>query len=328
MQNPLVSVLMPVYNDEANIANAVESVLQQTYQNFELIVVNDGSTDKSLSILLDYQQKDQRIKIVNQKNQGLANALNNGINHCSGKYIARLDSDDVSYPHRLHEQVIFLEQNPNIGLVGGGCHIADDTGRIIGSRNIYPANPYKTLLNRCIYQHSDVMYRKDVVTNLPGGLVYRNKFIAEDYDLWLRISEVTGIAKINTIFGIWTLNGGGYTLSRKQEQLEAIRELKKMAIERRKGGIDWYDSFQPKVIEKAHRTQVKAYEYDLTVAQVLLKDARCAEVRQQLGKHKSNDESWKGVRKWYYLSFLPKGLLKSIFNFREFILNRSFIELR
>jgi glycosyltransferase involved in cell wall biosynthesis len=329
MQGPLVSVLITVYNDELNIGKAIDSIINQTYQRFELVIVNDGSTDTTLTILMQYQRIDDRIKIISQDNQGTAVAANNGLQHCTGKYIARLDSDDISYPGRLAEEVKFMEANPHIGLVGGGCHIADSEGRIIGTRNIYTTSAYKTLLNRCIYQQSDVMFRKDVLSRLPGTSVYRNKFKgAEDYDLWLRISEVTEVAKINAVFGIWKLNGGGYTLSRKQEQLEAIKELKRMAIARRKGSADWYDSFQPKVIEKAHRTQLKDYEYDLTAAQVLLKEARSAEVRQQLKKYQSKSESWKAVRKWYYLSFLPKPVLKSIFDFREFILNRSFIELR
>lgn len=328
MKNPLVSVLITVYNDEGNVGRAIESILKQTYQNFELVIVDDGSTDGTGAVLDSYQKKDGRIKIIRQPNGGTAGAANHGLKHCTGKYIARLDSDDHSYPYRLEEEVNFLEANPAIGLVGSGCHIADTSGRIIGQRNIRTTSPQKTLRNRCIYQHSDVMYRRDIVNSLSGDGVYRSKFKAEDYDLWLRISEITGIAKLNSINGVWTLNGGGYTLSRKQEQMEAIKEVRKMATARRQGKKDWYDSFVPKAVSQGHRVQIKDYEYDLAVAQVLLKEARCTEARNQLKKYKPESDSWVAVRKWYYLSFLPKPVLKTLFGFREYLLNNSFIELR
>jgi glycosyltransferase involved in cell wall biosynthesis len=326
---PKVSVLICVYNDEANIGKAIDSILCQSFQDFEIIIVNDGSTDATGTILSQYKQQDKRIKVIDQQNQGTANAANNGITHCSGKYIARLDSDDISYPHRLQTEVSFLEANPHVGLVGGGCHITDSTGRILGSRNIRPKNPHKTLINRCIYQQSDVMFRKDVLDKLAGNIVYRGKFKgAEDYDLWLRISEVAAIAKIDSVFGVWKLNTGGYTLARKSEQLEAITELKKMAIARRKGQKDWYDSYTPAVKDTIHRTQMNSSEYDKTIAQVLLKEGHTSEVQYQLKKYKTIKHEWSLVKKWYYLSFIPKPILKMIFGFREFLLNNSSIELR
>ncbi|HEV7332022.1 MAG TPA: glycosyltransferase [Flavisolibacter sp.] len=328
-EQPLVSVLITVYNDENHIAQAIESIQQQTYQHFEIVVVDDGSTDGTAHILTVFAGEDARIRVIRQPNGGTANAANNGIQFCKGKYIARLDSDDISYPNRLQEEVNFLEAHPEVGLVGGGCHIADANGRIIGTRNIITANPSKTLLNRCIYQQSDVMFRRDVLKKLQSGIVYRSKFKgAEDYDLWLRISEVAAIAKLDSIFGIWKLNTGGYTLSRKQEQLEAIRELKKMAKVRRKGKHDWYDEFRPKVKDAQHRTQMKNYAYDKVVAQVLLKETRTSDVREQLKKYKADQESWKAVNQWYYLSFLPKPVLQLLFGCREYLLNNSFIELR
>ncbi len=329
MKTPLVSVLITVYNDEKNIAKAIESILNQTFRDFEIVIVNDGSTDYTQSILNGYRERYSNIKVVNQANAGTADAANTGLSYCSGKYIARLDSDDISYPYRLQEEVSFLETNPLIGLVGGGCDIIDESGRPIGSRNIQTSNPYKTLIKRCIYQQSDVMFRKEVLDKISGEPVYRGKFKgAEDYDLWLRISEVAGIAKIDRILGAWKLNNGGYTLSRKQEQLEAINELRKMAVARRKGMPDWYGSFEPRVANKTHRISLHNCEYDKTIAQVLLKERRTTEVRSQLEKYKSHKKDWALVKKWYYLSYLPKSFLKLIFDFREFLLNHSSLELR
>jgi glycosyltransferase involved in cell wall biosynthesis len=325
---PEISVLITVYNDAAHIGNALDSILAQTMKDLEIVVVDDGSTDQTPEILKRYAAGEERIRVFTQPNQGTAAAANNGLRYCRGKYIARLDSDDISYPHRLETEWRYLEAHPGIDLVGGNCHIADVNGKIIGTRRIYPANPYQTLIHRCIYQQSDVMFRRSVLDKL-GPIVYRGKFKgAEDYDLWLRISEAGGIAKIDSVFGVWRLNSGGYTLSRKQEQLEGIRELRRMAIARRKGQCDWYDQYEPVLLEKQHRTAIPKLEYDLVVCQVLLKEGRCREIREMLQTYRNRKDEWMLVRKWYYLSCLPAPLLRLLFGAREMVLNHTAIELR
>lgn len=329
MHDATVSVLITVYNDESNIGRAIDSVLGQTFSDFELIIVNDGSTDQTTAILDCYAEKDKRIRVIHQANQGTANAANTGLACCNGKYMARLDSDDVSYPFRLQVEVEFLEAHPDINLVGGQCHIADDNGHIIGTRRIMPSDPYKTILNRCIYQQSDIMLRRSVLEKIPGRPVYRGKFKgAEDYDLWLRISEVGGIAKIDKAMGIWRLNKGGYTLSRKQEQLDAVKVLRRMAVARRNGSRDWYASYTPVRKAKIHRAAINKVDYDVTVSQVLLKEGKTAEIKMRLKPYKQSNRDWAIARKWYYLSLLPKPILRILFGIREMILNNSSIELR
>lgn len=117
-KNPFVSVVLPVFNSEKYLCEAVDSILNQTYKNFELIAVYDASTDRSLEILSGYQQKDNRIKIINGKGTGLASALNEGIDASKGKYIARMDSDDISHPQRFEKQVAYLEKNTDVYLLG------------------------------------------------------------------------------------------------------------------------------------------------------------------------------------------------------------------
>lgn len=328
MIKPMVSVLMTVYNDADQVALAVRSILNQSFTDFEFIIVNDGSTDNTNSILKDLASMDKRIQVYSIANSGTAKAANYGLTFCNGKYIARLDSDDISYPHRLQTEVDFLERNTGIDLVGGGCHIADLNGTIIGVRNIYTKNPHKTLLRRCIYQKSDIMFRKSVLAKLPEGEVYRSKLKAEDYDLWLRISEVGRIAKINEILGVWRLNRGGYTLSRKEEQLEAVMVLKKMAALRRKGLSDGYEEFVPVAKHKLHRSLIREAEYDLVVSQVLIKEGRTLEAKKLLRPYKKSSQDWQLVKRWYQLAGIPVPLLKLVFSFREFILNNSSIELR
>lgn len=324
---PLVSVLITVFNDELHIEQAVRSILDQTFQDFEIIIVNDGSTDQTASILQQLADKDRRIRIVDQPNMGTAAAANKGLENCTGKYIARLDSDDMSYPNRLKTEVDFLEAHPEIGLVGGGCHISDNTGRIIGVRNIKTRNPFKTLQRRCIYQQSDVMFRRSILDKIASP-IYRDKLKAEDYDLWLRISEVTKIAKLNEVLGVWKLNGGGYTLSRENEQIEAVKWIKKMAALRRAGQEDGYEQFIPRAKTIPHRTGIRKYEYDKKVAQVLLKELRTVDARNQLNNYRQDKEAWPAVKKWYYLSFLPRPLLRLAFTAREYLLNHYSIELR
>ena len=117
MTNCLISIILPAYNAEKYLKEAIDSILAQTYTNFELIVINDGSTDKTEEIILSYQ--DSRIRYIkNEKNLKLIRTLNKGIGLAKGKYIARMDADDISLPHRLKEEVEFMEAHPNIGEIG------------------------------------------------------------------------------------------------------------------------------------------------------------------------------------------------------------------
>lgn len=118
MQKSLVSVIMPVYNAEKFLAEAIESILNQTYQNFEFIILNDGSEDASIDIINSYSTEDARIKVISRKNKGLVETLNEGLTLSEGKYICRMDADDISKPTRIEKQVRFLEESPNVVLVG------------------------------------------------------------------------------------------------------------------------------------------------------------------------------------------------------------------
>ncbi|HIP11775.1 MAG TPA: glycosyltransferase family 2 protein, partial [Arcobacter sp.] len=105
MKNPMVSVLLSVYNGEKYLDEAIESILNQTYQDFEFIIINDGSTDKSLEIIEKYKKEDNRIVVISRENKGLIYSLNEGISQAKGKYIARMDADDISLATRFEEQV-------------------------------------------------------------------------------------------------------------------------------------------------------------------------------------------------------------------------------
>lgn len=169
-KTPLVSVVMPVYNAADYLSEAIESILNQTYQNFEFIIINDASTDSSLEIVKKYKKiNPQKIKIINIKrnlNCGGDNCANQGIKIAKGKYIARMDADDIAHPTRLEKQVEFLENNQDIFLVGSNAFVINKNGETIGEKLepekheniknsyftfhplIHPSCMYKTLIGK------------------------------------------------------------------------------------------------------------------------------------------------------------------------------------
>lgn len=264
---PKVTVLMTVYNDQKYVGLAIQSILDQTFEDYEFIIINDGSTDGTQNILTYYATLDQRIKVYNQPNSGMSVALNRGLREARGIYIARMDSDDISYPFRLQIEYDFLNNHPECGLVGGGVEIIDTNGRVIGERNIRTRNAKKILKHRCIFQHSEVMFRKDVVIALGG---YHERFKnALDYDLWLRISTVKEIVKIDKILGKWRLNPGGLTLSHSPEQESERRIIKKYSRNINREKISEYQTYIPRPkAQQVNKLSEDLYFYWVALAQL------------------------------------------------------------
>lgn len=181
--SPLVSVLMPVYNGEKYLNQAIDSILNQTYQNFEFLLINDGSTDTSRAIILNYS--DARIRYLeNEQNFGLIQTLNRGIAEAKGSYIARMDADDVSRADRLLKQVDFLESNPSYGMVGSWCSVINSAKKI--EYHTSHESLQFALLNYCCFVHPSVMLRKSVLTE--NQLSFDSHFVhSEDYELWTRL---------------------------------------------------------------------------------------------------------------------------------------------
>jgi len=187
---PSISVVMPVYNCAKYVREAIESILNQTYQDFEFIIVNDGSTDNTQGILNEYANKDKRIKLINQSNQGIVLALNNGLSHAKGEWIARLDADDIAMPERLEQQLDYVKKRPEVVLLGSGYIVIDQYGNEI-KKYRYPSN-HKDIIRQIEvgnspFPHSSAFFRKSITQEV--GL-YRNRLNgAEDCDLWLRIGN-------------------------------------------------------------------------------------------------------------------------------------------
>ena len=190
-QNLAISVILPVYNTKAYVREAVESILAQTFTDFELIVINDGSTDGSGVILRELAARDARIVLVEQSNEGLVSALNKGLEMARADLIARMDADDVSMPERFALQHARMIEDPELAVLGSFSNIIDRDGAIIRLHDDFPLTPaaaMRFVKHRCPVYHSAVMMRRDAVLKAGG---YRKAFChAEDHDLWLRMSDL------------------------------------------------------------------------------------------------------------------------------------------
>lgn len=193
-----VTVLMPVYNGEKYLRQAIDSILEQTFLDFEFLILNDGSTDRTMEIVESYN--DSRIRMVhNEKNMKLIFTLNKGINLARGKYIARMDCDDISLPERLTKQVAFMDEHPEVGILGGSIYIIDGNGKR-KYKVQYPTKHHVFCWGLCFYcpvAHPTVMMRKEVIVSVGG---YNNDMVhAEDYDLWYRLNRRTNFANLKDV---------------------------------------------------------------------------------------------------------------------------------
>ena len=185
----IVSVIMGVYNIE-NLwvfNKAVDSILNQTLSDFELIICDDGSSDNTYNILCDYEKKDYRIKVIqNKQNSGLEYSLNECLNIASGKYIARQDADDISKLNRLERQINFLEKNRDVGFVGSNVNLFDESG--VWGKRILPEYPQKEdFLFTAPYVHGTLVFRKDMLMCVGKYKVSKITLRAEDYELEMRL---------------------------------------------------------------------------------------------------------------------------------------------
>ena len=187
---PSVSVVMPVYNGAAFLREAIESVLAQTFRDFELLLINDGSTDDTQEIIDSYR-RDSRLRCISRPNKGLIATLNEGWQRARGSYIARMDADDVSAPERLARQVAFLDAHLDVGVVGSAIWVIDAHGQRDGP--IYlPATHHMIVWRLCFEDplvHPTVLIRRAVLER-AGGYDPAMPH-AEDYDLWRRVSAFT-----------------------------------------------------------------------------------------------------------------------------------------
>lgn len=238
MTAPIVSVVMSVFNGGLFLREAIESILDQSFTDFEFIVVDDGSTDSSSAILGSYQNYDARMKVYHQENAGLSESLNRGCRLAQGKYIARMDADDVASKDRLIWQVDFMEAHPEIGVLGGAVEWIDATGKSLVTHR-RPAEDRQikaALLQHCAFWHPTVLFRREVFV-WAGG--YRKVVVdAEDYDLWLRIAERFQLANLEQVVLNYRIHPYQVSLRKRRQQSICCLAARAAATARRNGAPD------------------------------------------------------------------------------------------
>ncbi len=227
---PLISVVMPTHNDEAFIRPAVESILQQSFGDFEFIIVNDGSTDSTPDILAQYAASDPRIRVLtNETNLGIVGALNRGLDAARGKYIARMDGDDISTPRRFAQQVEVMETNPDIIALSGAMRYIDADGEDLG---VYrQATPGRSVLSASPMLHATCLLRREPMD--AHGIRYRERFrCAEDYCLWLELNRHGELSAIDEVVYLCRMNRGSIRMFHLKKVLGRTLAVKLFAVRR------------------------------------------------------------------------------------------------
>lgn len=248
-----VSVLLPVYNAGDTLAQAVESILNQTFADFELLIIDDASTDNSAVVIRQYASQDSRIQpVFHEVNQGLTTTLNEGLKLAQSDYVARMDQDDESLPHRLQVQWDYLQENPDVVVAGSFVYHMGPKPEYDHLVELPIENDkIKETLKQynCLY-HPSVMMRKTSILAIGG---YRPEFKnAEDYDLWLRVSEVYQLANIPQPLLRYRFSLQGMTLSRKWEQLFYVY-LAQAAYQIEPYSLDYANEKAKEMLEKTDK---------------------------------------------------------------------------
>lgn len=220
MESVKVSVLLPVYNGGLTLSQAITSILSQDMSEFELIIIDDCSTDNSASIIRQYAEKDSRINpVFHEINIGLARTLNEGLNLAKSDLVARMDQDDESLPQRLRIQLDYMLRHPEFAVVGSYVYhmgAKQEFDRLVELPSDSEQIKQTLLQYNCMY-HPSVMMRRNKILEIGG---YQAEFKnAEDYDLWLRVSKLYPLANISEPLLRYRFSVSGMTLSRKWEQL-------------------------------------------------------------------------------------------------------------
>lgn len=226
--NPLVTVLMPVYNGERYLDRAIQSIQKQSYEHYKFLIIDDGSTDSSLSIIERYKRDDPRVDLIsNPRNLGLIETLNRGIEQIDTKYVARMDCDDYAHPTRLEKQVDIMEASPSLGACGTWITVKNISD---GSEYVqrYPTTHAEIkvqMLGYCAIAHPTVMLRADFLTK--EKLRYDPNFIhAEDYELWTRAIERFEFANIDEPLLDYTIHPENVSSKNESIQKAASKKIR------------------------------------------------------------------------------------------------------
>jgi glycosyltransferase involved in cell wall biosynthesis len=233
-KSPQISVLMPVYNAERYLREAVESILNQSFTDFEFLIVNDGSTDGSLSILEEYAAKDDRIRLINRPNTGYVVALNEMLELSQGEFIARMDADDVATPERFELQLLFMESHPEVACVGGQILLIDPCGNPL-VHFLHPLTHEDIdtahLSGSTAIAHPTALIRREALLAVQGYRV--EYYTAEDIDLFLRLAEIGRLANLPQMILRYRQLVSSISYSRRRQQADSAWRATRAAADRR-----------------------------------------------------------------------------------------------
>jgi len=242
MSTPAVSFVMSVFNAEATVRKAISSILNQSYRDFEIIIVDDGSTDRSCLMIKDMSRRDSRIRFIKRDHQGLTQSLIFGIEASRGRLIARMDADDISLPNRLIHQLDFLEKHPDYGCCGGWAIEIDSFG--VPFKYWKPAIDHDEIDRRHIggrsggMIHPSVIFYRELYDRVGG---YSAEFsFAQDYDLWLKMAEKARLANVPEFLLKYRRLASAISQRKTAEQVDCIKSIHQKAIARR--GLSQPDS--------------------------------------------------------------------------------------
>lgn len=231
-QKPLISVILPVHNAEKYLVEALESLRYQTYPHFEVIAIDDASTDLSYKILRNYAKIDSRIKVYkNKTNLKIANTLNFGLTKAKGHYIARMDADDISLPNRFQKQLNFLQKHLGVVVVGGQCLTIDKNGKLTGKK-LFPSSHidiHELMYTANALQHPSIMINRSL---LPKSFSWYNPSLtpAEDLDLYFRLGKFGLFANLKTTVLMYRQHGDSETFRNPKHTFEITQKVRRLAV--------------------------------------------------------------------------------------------------
>ena len=271
MDSVSISVVMSVFNGQAFLSEAIESILGQTFREFEFVVIDDGSTDRTREIISAYASRDARMRIFCHKNKGRAESLNIGISLAKAKYIARMDADDIVPPHRLQDQYDFMQHHTEVGLLGGEVELINTQGDVF--RTVRPPLQDSEIRSAMLHYnpifHSSVIMRTEVVLAAGG---YRKALLdADDYDLFLRIGEQSRFANLGKTVLQYRIHANQVSVQNMRRQVLCLLAASAAASIRKMGGPDPLshgEEVTPQLLEtlgvnkaRIHQGLLDAYSY-------------------------------------------------------------------
>jgi glycosyltransferase involved in cell wall biosynthesis len=308
MEKPKISVLMPAFNVGNFIGEAIRSVLNQSFTEFELVIVNDGSTDHTKEVIRSFS--DSRIILINQENKGIAPTLNRGLQIAKAEYIVRFDADDICYPHRLAKQYEYMMHNPGCVIAGSSADYIDEKGSYVFTHfaPAYTDKAIKSIVTKtCPFIHSSVIFKKSVIIKRGGYNEHAHSF--EDHLLWRSVLKEGRVANLIDPLIQVRLNPSSITID-EQWRPKTFHQIKKRVIEENNITIEEGAQLLSILQSQNHPKLKQSAYYSLLAKKFLWNNYQPQKARLNLRKVISENRlHWKSYC-FYALSYLPPFVLQ------------------